>query len=180
MMAKEGMITVRAPLHYLPVQVSQSVPSHIPQPKNQKQSWYDFTGNVNGTHQAARPNKILKLTGYHHIQSGTIKDKTGTPTTSLAESIKNLLDYHFGGNTTTVHNLKYSKTEAGHENETFSKDKIERAINALPPNKAPGPDGSDPDLVTPDLVTPRFSDRINFPRYRKLTAFDPDLVATPI
>eukprot|EP00116_Pleurobrachia_bachei_P019227 sb/3479489/ len=39
---------------------------------------------------------------------------------------------------------------------------------------------SDPDLVTPDLVTPRFSDRINFPRYRKLTVFDPDLVATPI
>eukprot|EP00116_Pleurobrachia_bachei_P005466 sb/3465728/ len=38
----------------------------------------------------------------------------------------------------------------------------------------------DPDLVTPDLVTPRFSDRINFPRYRKLTVFDPDLVATPI
>eukprot|EP00116_Pleurobrachia_bachei_P013740 sb/3474002/ len=44
------------------------------------------------------------------------------------------------------------------------------------------PDGlqSDPDLVTPDLVTPRFIDRINFPRYRKLTIFDPDLVATPI
>ena len=39
---------------------------------------------------------------------------------------------------------------------------------------------SDPDLVTPDLVTPRFSDRINFPRYRKLTLFDPDLVPTPI
>eukprot|EP00116_Pleurobrachia_bachei_P017492 sb/3477754/ len=37
---------------------------------------------------------------------------------------------------------------------------------------------SDPDLVIPDLVTPRFSDRINFPRYRKLTVFDPDLVAT--
>eukprot|EP00116_Pleurobrachia_bachei_P005265 sb/3465527/ len=35
---------------------------------------------------------------------------------------------------------------------------------------------SDPYLVTPDLVTPRFSDRINFPRYRKLTVFDPDLV----
>eukprot|EP00116_Pleurobrachia_bachei_P002415 sb/3462677/ len=39
---------------------------------------------------------------------------------------------------------------------------------------------SDPDLVTPDLVAPRFSDRINFPRYKKLTVFDPDLVATPI
>eukprot|EP00116_Pleurobrachia_bachei_P006023 sb/3466285/ len=39
---------------------------------------------------------------------------------------------------------------------------------------------SGPDLVTPNLVTPRFSDRINFPRYRKLTVFDPDLVATPI
>eukprot|EP00116_Pleurobrachia_bachei_P008303 sb/3468565/ len=39
---------------------------------------------------------------------------------------------------------------------------------------------SDPDLVPPDLVTPRFSDRINFPQYRKLTVFDPDLVATPI
>eukprot|EP00116_Pleurobrachia_bachei_P006354 sb/3466616/ len=56
---------------------------------------------------------------------------------------------------------------------------------------------SDPDLVPPDLVTPRFSDRINFPRYRKeltprfsdtinfpryrkLAVFDPDLVATPI
>eukprot|EP00116_Pleurobrachia_bachei_P016302 sb/3476564/ len=33
---------------------------------------------------------------------------------------------------------------------------------------------SDPDLVTPDLVTPRFSDMINFPRYRKLTVFHPD------
>eukprot|EP00116_Pleurobrachia_bachei_P010255 sb/3470517/ len=32
----------------------------------------------------------------------------------------------------------------------------------------------------PDLVTPRFSDRINFPRYRKLTVFDPDLEPTPI
>eukprot|EP00116_Pleurobrachia_bachei_P017624 sb/3477886/ len=39
---------------------------------------------------------------------------------------------------------------------------------------------SDPDLVPPDLVTPRFSDMINFPRYRKLAVFDPDLVATPI
>eukprot|EP00116_Pleurobrachia_bachei_P004879 sb/3465141/ len=39
---------------------------------------------------------------------------------------------------------------------------------------------SDPDLVTPHLVTPRFSDRINFPRYRKVTVFDPDLVPTPI
>eukprot|EP00116_Pleurobrachia_bachei_P019032 sb/3479294/ len=39
---------------------------------------------------------------------------------------------------------------------------------------------SDPDLVPPDLVTPRFSDRINFPRYRNLTVFDPDLVPTPI
>eukprot|EP00116_Pleurobrachia_bachei_P007808 sb/3468070/ len=39
---------------------------------------------------------------------------------------------------------------------------------------------SDPYLVTPDLVTPRFSDRINFPRYRKLTVFDPDVVPTPI
>eukprot|EP00116_Pleurobrachia_bachei_P011477 sb/3471739/ len=29
-------------------------------------------------------------------------------------------------------------------------------------------------------MTPRFSDRINFPRYRKLTVFDPELVATPI
>eukprot|EP00116_Pleurobrachia_bachei_P001378 sb/3461640/ len=109
--------------------------------KAQKQSWSDFTGNVTGTHQAARLNKILKLTGYHNIQPGTIKDKTGTPATSPAESIKNLLDYHFGGNTTTVHILKYKKTEAGHEDETFSKDKIERAINTLPPNKAPGPDG---------------------------------------
>ena len=35
---------------------------------------------------------------------------------------------------------------------------------------------SDPDLVTPDLVTPRFSDMINFPRNKKLVAFDPDLV----
>eukprot|EP00116_Pleurobrachia_bachei_P012008 sb/3472270/ len=34
---------------------------------------------------------------------------------------------------------------------------------------------SDSDLVPPDLVTPRLSDRINFPRYRKLTIFDPDL-----
>eukprot|EP00116_Pleurobrachia_bachei_P018977 sb/3479239/ len=33
---------------------------------------------------------------------------------------------------------------------------------------------SDPDLVPPDLVTPRFSDRINFPQFRKLTIFDPD------
>eukprot|EP00116_Pleurobrachia_bachei_P017176 sb/3477438/ len=39
---------------------------------------------------------------------------------------------------------------------------------------------SDPNLVHPDLVTPRFRDRINFPRYRKLTLFDPDLLATPI
>eukprot|EP00116_Pleurobrachia_bachei_P014963 sb/3475225/ len=33
---------------------------------------------------------------------------------------------------------------------------------------------SDLDLVTPDLVTPRFSDRINFPRYKKLTVMDLD------
>eukprot|EP00116_Pleurobrachia_bachei_P005911 sb/3466173/ len=32
----------------------------------------------------------------------------------------------------------------------------------------------------PDLVAPRFSDRKNFPPYRRLTVFDPDLVATPI
>eukprot|EP00116_Pleurobrachia_bachei_P014044 sb/3474306/ len=39
---------------------------------------------------------------------------------------------------------------------------------------------SDPDLVPSYLVTPRFSDTINFPRYRKLTLFDLDLVPTPI
>eukprot|EP00116_Pleurobrachia_bachei_P012591 sb/3472853/ len=39
---------------------------------------------------------------------------------------------------------------------------------------------SDPDLVPSDLMTPRFSDIINFPRYRKLTLFDLDLVPTPI
>eukprot|EP00116_Pleurobrachia_bachei_P016987 sb/3477249/ len=39
---------------------------------------------------------------------------------------------------------------------------------------------SDPDLVPPDLVTPRFSDKMNFPRFKKLTVFDPDLVPTPI
>eukprot|EP00116_Pleurobrachia_bachei_P002964 sb/3463226/ len=38
---------------------------------------------------------------------------------------------------------------------------------------------SDPDLGAPDLGTPRFRDRILFPRYRKLTLFDPDLVDTP-
>eukprot|EP00116_Pleurobrachia_bachei_P008109 sb/3468371/ len=37
-----------------------------------------------------------------------------------------------------------------------------------------------PRFSAPDLVTPRFSDRINFPRYRKVTVFDPDLVPTPI
>eukprot|EP00116_Pleurobrachia_bachei_P014477 sb/3474739/ len=31
---------------------------------------------------------------------------------------------------------------------------------------------SDPDLVTTDLVTTRFSDRINFPRYRKLMVLE--------
>eukprot|EP00116_Pleurobrachia_bachei_P008093 sb/3468355/ len=34
--------------------------------------------------------------------------------------------------------------------------------------------------VGPRFSDPRFSDKINFPRYRKLTLFDPDLVATPI
>eukprot|EP00116_Pleurobrachia_bachei_P011626 sb/3471888/ len=34
---------------------------------------------------------------------------------------------------------------------------------------------SDPDLVPPDLVAPRFTGRINFPRYRKLTVFHPDI-----
>ena len=32
-----------------------------------------------------------------------------------------------------------------------------------------------PDLTGSDLPEPRFTGRINFPRYRKLTVFDPDL-----
>eukprot|EP00116_Pleurobrachia_bachei_P002418 sb/3462680/ len=109
--------------------------------KAQQQSWSEFTGNITGTHQAARLNKILKLTGQHKIQPGTIKDKADKPATSPAESLKNLLDYHFGENTTTSHIIKYSKERNGKEENTFSKEKIARAINTLPLNKAPGPDG---------------------------------------
>eukprot|EP00116_Pleurobrachia_bachei_P016594 sb/3476856/ len=39
---------------------------------------------------------------------------------------------------------------------------------------------SDPDLPGPDISEPRFTGRMNFPRYRKLTAFYPDIPGTPI
>eukprot|EP00116_Pleurobrachia_bachei_P009151 sb/3469413/ len=39
---------------------------------------------------------------------------------------------------------------------------------------------SDPDLPGPDIPEPRFTGRINFPRYRKLTVFHPDISGTPI
>ena len=39
---------------------------------------------------------------------------------------------------------------------------------------------SDPDLPGLDLPEPRFTGRINFPRYRKLTVFNPDIPGTPI
>eukprot|EP00116_Pleurobrachia_bachei_P015364 sb/3475626/ len=39
---------------------------------------------------------------------------------------------------------------------------------------------SDPDLPDPDLPEPRFTGRINLPRSRKLTVFDPDIPDTPI
>eukprot|EP00116_Pleurobrachia_bachei_P005801 sb/3466063/ len=39
---------------------------------------------------------------------------------------------------------------------------------------------SDPDLPGPDIPEPRFTGRINFPRYRKLTVFHPDIPDTPI
>nr|AFK75426.1 putative secretory peptide-16 [Pleurobrachia bachei] len=37
-----------------------------------------------------------------------------------------------------------------------------------------------PRFSGPRFIGPRFSDRINFPQYRKLTLFDPDLVVSPI
>eukprot|EP00116_Pleurobrachia_bachei_P008431 sb/3468693/ len=39
---------------------------------------------------------------------------------------------------------------------------------------------SDPDLPGPDIPGPRFTGRINFPRFRKLTVFHPDIPGTPI
>eukprot|EP00116_Pleurobrachia_bachei_P007004 sb/3467266/ len=39
---------------------------------------------------------------------------------------------------------------------------------------------SNPELPGPDLPEPRFTGRINFPRDRKLTVFDPDIPGTPI
>eukprot|EP00116_Pleurobrachia_bachei_P017350 sb/3477612/ len=39
---------------------------------------------------------------------------------------------------------------------------------------------SDPDLPGPDIPEPRLTGRINFPRYRKLTVFHPDIPGTPI
>eukprot|EP00116_Pleurobrachia_bachei_P009474 sb/3469736/ len=39
---------------------------------------------------------------------------------------------------------------------------------------------SDPDLPGPDLPEPRFTGRINFPRYRNLMVFHPDIPGTPI
>ena len=39
---------------------------------------------------------------------------------------------------------------------------------------------SDPDLPGPDLPAPLFTGRINFPRFRKLTLFHPDIPGIPI
>eukprot|EP00116_Pleurobrachia_bachei_P016848 sb/3477110/ len=39
---------------------------------------------------------------------------------------------------------------------------------------------SDPDLPGLDIPEPRFTGRINFPRYRRLTVSHPDIPGTPI
>eukprot|EP00116_Pleurobrachia_bachei_P002652 sb/3462914/ len=111
--------------------------------KAQKRAWTDFTGNVKGTHQAAKLNKILKLTGQSNIQSGSIMNCDKIIATTPAEALKNLLDHHFGINAQEkeVPTLKYSNSNGGQELNTFGEDRIKRAINALHPHKAPGPDG---------------------------------------
>eukprot|EP00116_Pleurobrachia_bachei_P016143 sb/3476405/ len=43
-----------------------------------------------------------------------------------------------------------------------------------------GPIQSDPDLPGRDIPEPRLTGRINFPRYRNLTVFHPDIPGTPI
>lgn len=111
--------------------------------KAQKQAWLDFTGNVDGTQQAAKLNKILKLTGQANIQAGSIVNSDKTLATSPAEALKNLLDHHFGMDTPIykVPTIKYSNQKGAKDSNTFEEDRIKRAINSLHPHKAPGPDG---------------------------------------
>ena len=113
---------------------------------SKRQGWKSFTQNIQGCKPSARISKILNFNPNKSGNLNSLKKPDGTLTTSPQETLEVLADNllpdevrpstHDSSDSPTSHTPDHARI-----NTILSFSRLDRAINVLNANKAPGPDG---------------------------------------